>query len=200
VIYLRYLIGGAFVYSSIPKIAGRRFTTANGESQPIDTWIHFFETLYRSGIYWNFLGWMQMLAGTLLMTQRFASLGALAFLPVSLNIFVITVSLHFQGTPYVTGLILAANIFLLFWDYRKFKFLFKVDSEENILIPAHYNSFAKNTFWSYLGLVILFTTILAKLFHQISFITWGVACVMEGLGGLLIFLFLIKPKQHFQHF
>ena len=199
VIYLRYLIGAAFVYSAMPKIAGIRFTTANGEFQPIGTWIHFFETLYRSGLYWNFLGWMQMLAGILLMTQQFATLGALIFLPLSLNIFVITVSLHFQGTSYVTGLILAANIFLLFWDFHKSKFLFKPDSKENILIPSHYNAFANNSFWTYLGIVIFITTILAKLFQQITFITWGVACITEGLGGLLIFLFFIKPKQLFQH-
>ncbi len=28
VIYLRYLIGGAFAFSAIPKISGLRFTTA----------------------------------------------------------------------------------------------------------------------------------------------------------------------------
>ena len=91
-IYLRYLIGGAFVFSTIPKILGQRFTTANGETAPIDTWIHFFETLYRSGIYWQFLGWGQLVAGLLLMTQFYSTLGALVFLPIILNVFVITIS------------------------------------------------------------------------------------------------------------
>jgi hypothetical protein len=54
---------------------------------------------------------------------RTATLGALMFFPLIVNIFVITVSLHFQGTPIITGLMLLANIYLLCWDYDKLKHL-----------------------------------------------------------------------------
>lgn len=60
-IYLRYLIGGAFVFASIVKIQGRRFTQASGADTPINDAWHLFETLYQSGIYWNFLGWDSLL-------------------------------------------------------------------------------------------------------------------------------------------
>ena len=79
IIYLRYLIGGAFVFSSIIKIQGHRFTTDSGADYPINSAWHLFETLYQSGLYWSFLGWSQLIAGALLMTQRFAALGAVMF-------------------------------------------------------------------------------------------------------------------------
>lgn len=70
IIYTRYLIGGAFVYSSIVKIQGLRFTSVDGSGYPINSPFHFFETMYQTGMYWQFLGWGQLIAGLLLMTQR----------------------------------------------------------------------------------------------------------------------------------
>lgn len=77
IIYTRYLIGGAFVFASLIKIKGERFTNVKGAGSPFHSPEHFFETLYQSGVYWQFLGLMQLLAGLLLMTQRYALLGAL---------------------------------------------------------------------------------------------------------------------------
>lgn len=54
---------------------------------------------------------------------RTATIGALVYFPLILNIFVITVSLHFRGTPFITGLMLLASIYLLCWDYDKLKHL-----------------------------------------------------------------------------
>jgi uncharacterized membrane protein YphA (DoxX/SURF4 family) len=86
IIYSRYLIGGAFVYSSIVKIKGLRFTSADGSSYPINSPFHFFETMYESGVYWKFLGWGQLIAGLLLMTQRYSKLGVLLFVAIISNI------------------------------------------------------------------------------------------------------------------
>ena len=75
IIYTRYLVGGAFVFASLIKIKGHRFTQvaddAGGHSGG-----HFFEMMYQSGLYWQFLGWAQLVAGLLLLTQRFALLEA----------------------------------------------------------------------------------------------------------------------------
>ena len=90
IIYTRYLIGGAFVFSSIVKLEGHRFTAKSGANEPINSSFHFFETMYQSGIYWQFIGLGQLVAGALLMTQRFAKLGALVYFPIIVNIFMIT--------------------------------------------------------------------------------------------------------------
>lgn len=96
---MRYLIGGSFVFASFIKMEERRFTTESEKNVPIDAVWHFFETLYQSGLYWQFLGLAQLFAGGLLMTQKISKLGALVFLPIGLNIFFITVSYDFNFNP-----------------------------------------------------------------------------------------------------
>ena len=60
IIYTRYLIDGAFVFASLIKIKGNRFTGESGELKPIYSPWHFFETLYQSGLYWKFIGVSQL--------------------------------------------------------------------------------------------------------------------------------------------
>ncbi|MGB3468570.1 MAG: hypothetical protein WBA74_25020, partial [Cyclobacteriaceae bacterium] len=50
IIYTRYLVGGTFVFASIVKIKGQRFTGSSGAENSIDSAWHFFETLYQSGL------------------------------------------------------------------------------------------------------------------------------------------------------
>ena len=115
IIHLRYLLGLAFFPSGITKLIGHRFTNIGVES-PIG---FFFEALYRSGFYWNFLGLAQLTAGILLMTQRFALLGTLIFFAILTNVWLITLSLSFHGTWIITSLMMIATVILLIWDYQK---------------------------------------------------------------------------------
>ena len=82
---------------------------------------YFFEMMYQSGLYWQFLGWAQLLAGLLLLTQRYALLGALVYLSIIANIFVITISYDFAGTSVITGLMLLAGLLLLAWDWNRLR-------------------------------------------------------------------------------
>ncbi len=160
-IALRYLLGSSFVYASILKIQGIRFTTESGENAPIYTLPHFFEAMYQSGLYWQFIGWGQFIAGVLLMTQLFSTLGAVVFFPIMLNIFILTISFESTGILILTLLMLLANIYLLLWDWNKLKF---------IVLPQLHTyfddtpKFSNQIIWTYLGLVffliILFIRIL----------------------------------------
>ena len=76
----------------------------------------YFAHLEAIGGYYNFLGIGQLLAAVLLLHPRTASLGAAIYLPIVLNIFVLTMSVPFGGTPLITGLMLLACIYLLCWD------------------------------------------------------------------------------------
>ena len=186
VIYLRYLIGAAFVFSSIPKVLGERFMTNNGEDTPINTFPHLFETLYRSGIYWEFLGWGQILAALLLMTQLFATLGAVTFLPIMLNIFFISITYELGvGLPIIAGLMLSANVFLLVWDYNKLLVLLTPDSHNDLKIENQYSEFFHNMFWAYLGVIIFVTTVVYVLMYGRNPTAWFFICVTEGLVGLI---------------
>jgi uncharacterized membrane protein YphA (DoxX/SURF4 family) len=117
----RVLLALGFIPSGLTKVLGNRFTIL-GLDSPVG---FFFEAMYRTGYYWRFLGLCQLAAALLLLIPRTATIGALVYFPLILNIFVITVALEFRGTPIITGLMLLANIYLLCWDYDKLKHLIK---------------------------------------------------------------------------
>ena len=113
----RILLFLAFLPSGLKKVLGERFTIL-GIDTPVG---FFFEGLYRTGLYWNFLGFMQLLVGVMLLIPRTTFFGAILYLPIIINIFIIVVSMNFKGTPIIAGLMLLANLYLLFWDYEKLK-------------------------------------------------------------------------------
>jgi hypothetical protein len=115
IIHIRYLIALAFVPSGFTKLVGERFTqlpTTGAIGQ-------FFEVLYLSGIYYNFLGLAQIVTAILLMTQRFALIGTFFFMAITTNIWMITISLHFTGTWIITSLMMVAGLILLYWDKNR---------------------------------------------------------------------------------
>lgn len=117
--FTRIMLALAFVPSGAKKLLGLRFTQIPVE-HPIG---FFFEALYRTGFYWNFIGATQLLAALLLVIPRTARLGAIVYFPLALNIFLITVSMHFRGTPVITGLMLLGSTWLLCWEYRDLRVL-----------------------------------------------------------------------------
>ncbi len=123
---VRVLLAIAFMPSGLTKLVGNRFTLLD-----IDTPVgFFFEAMYHTGWYWNFLGFMQLLTVVLLLIPRTSLLGAIFYLPIITNIFIIVVAMHFTGTPYIAGLMLIANLYLLFWDYKKLKQIVSVIFEK----------------------------------------------------------------------
>ncbi len=113
----RYLFAMAFIPTGFVKLLGYRFTTISTET-PIGA---FFEAMYQTGAYWQFLGATQILAGLLLLVPRSATLGAVLFFPIVVNIMVITWALEFQGTVYITTMMVFAAASLLAWDWHRLR-------------------------------------------------------------------------------
>jgi hypothetical protein len=116
-LFTRLLLAIGYIPPALVKVQGERFTGIP-ISHPVG---FFFEAMYRTGMWWQFLGWAQLAASLLLLIPRTATLGALLYLPITINVFLITLSLHFVGTPVVTGLMLLACVYLLCWDYDRIK-------------------------------------------------------------------------------
>ncbi len=108
----RLLLAMAFIPTGLVKATGQRFTLL-GVDNPVG---FFFEAMYRTGPYWNFIGVMQIVAGVCLLIPATAALGALLFLPIAVSIFFITWGVGFTGTVYVTGLLVLAVTYLVCWD------------------------------------------------------------------------------------
>lgn len=184
IVYTRYLIGGTFVFASIIKIKGERFTAASGADAPIASAWHFFETLYQSGLYWQFIGTAQFVAGMLLLTQRYARLGAVLFFPIILNIFIITLSYEFAYTPVVTGMMLLATLALVLWEWDTLRVLVNQPAQPingNLPYPR---------IWEAAGLgIFLFTAGYRILYNQYDPILWGGVSGLMGLTTLAVFLY-----------
>ena len=181
VIYTRYLLGGAFVFASLIKLKGHRFTqiadTAEAHSAG-----HFFEMMYQSGLYWQFIGWAQLLAGLLLLTQRFALLGALVYVPIIANIFVITLAYDFRGTPVITGLMLLAGLLLLAWDWNRLRVVINQPAGPETTSPLF-----ESRLWEGLGLALFaFTAGYRALIDRYNLLLWFGVCVLLGAAGLLL--------------
>lgn len=181
VIYTRYLIGAAFVFASVVKVKGERFTSVSGADEPLDSAWHLFETLYASGLLWKFIGVGQLIAGFLLMTQRYSKLGALMFLPIVSSVFVFTVGYDFTGTPIITGLMLLANIMLVVWDWDELKVLVN-----KVPIIETTKRLENQRTWEITGLALfLFTVFYRAVGTGYNISLWAGVCFGIGLAGLI---------------
>lgn len=190
-IYTRYLVGGAFIIAAVGM--GKLNGSSNlmfsmdkpiQELQPIQ---QFFRVMTESGLYWQFIGWSQILAGVLLMTQRFAKLGALIFFGLILNIFVITIAYHFKGIPVITGLMLLAATYLVVWDIQVF---LPLVSNKPIVhtVPL---SVMDHPWWTILGILMVLLIVLCFPFGLNLIFQLG----LPFLAGLIGFvLFFVKHR------
>ena len=153
----------------------------------------FFETLHRTGLWWQSLGAGQALAGALLMTQRFSTLGAVTFLPVSLNIFLITISMDFYYTWTLTSLMLAGNLGLLFWDYAKLSPLLYPNRNGQLTVRAQSDQFGMPRYWQGLGLVLLLTSL--SFGNRENVPVWLLLCFVEEGAGWIIFIVLNRRRR-----
>lgn len=195
VIWIRYLIGFAFVPSGLTKVLGQRFTVLP-VSNPVG---FFFEAMYQTGFYWNFLGLIQLLSAFLLMTQRFATLGNLLFLGIITNVYLITQAMHFQGTVYVTFMMLVASVGLLLWDLPKWHTLFFRDNFSTSIemkgLPTYHS------IWVTTGYVFFVESVLFGLMPRLfpdRYLTmmWGVfgLIVITAIIAFGLYLFRYRKK------
>jgi hypothetical protein len=141
--FTRVILSVGFFAPGMHKLMGIPFTTI-----PLDNPIGaFFNALYETGFYYRFLGAAQVLAAILVLFRRTATLGALMFFGITLNVFIITISIPFgSGTPIVTGLMFLASLYLVCWDFDKLRPLFAPrapdasDQKVSLEKTAHYTS------------------------------------------------------------
>ena len=110
-----------FILSGIRKMPGVKFTIYSSEDNIVGL---FFTTMEQTGFYWNFIGYYQIVFGFLLLFNRTTVLSALLIMPVTINIFLVSIALNMKGTPIITVLMLLANIFLILWNIKNYKSVF----------------------------------------------------------------------------
>lgn len=109
---LRILLGFAFVPAGLKKVLDQPFTDP-GNTGSFHEFLHAF---YATGAFYQFIGGVQLLIAVLLMTQTFATLGALMALPVITCITVFCWSTGVVPTAVVATLMLGGTLVLVAWD------------------------------------------------------------------------------------
>lgn len=118
-IFLRIPLAYAFFFAGFVKINGERFTSL-ANNHPMGSYL---EALFHTGYYYTFIGVMQMLAAILLLIPRTALLGALIYFPIIFNICILSFAVRFDGSVLTSPLMVLANLYLICWDYHKWKFI-----------------------------------------------------------------------------
>jgi hypothetical protein len=74
---------------------------------------------YGLGLFGYFIAIMQTVIGGLLLISRFRLIASLMLLPMHVCIFIIPISLGWQGTPYINAVFLCMLLAILFDDRKK---------------------------------------------------------------------------------
>ena len=109
-------MGLTFITSGIRKLPGVEFTLLP-TSDPVGA---YFNAMHETGFYWNFIGYFQILIGLLVFFNRFVVMSVLLMMPVTVNIFLVSVSLGMRGTPLITAAMVLGNTFLILWHYKHY--------------------------------------------------------------------------------
>ena len=125
-------MGLAFILSGIRKLPGIKFTEL-----PIDNPVgHYFDAMHQLGFYWNFIGYFQIVVGILMLFNRSVVSAIVMALPVTINIFLVSVALNMRGTPIITAAMLLGNLFLMLWHYEQYLSILKKPSPETLKLST----------------------------------------------------------------
>jgi hypothetical protein len=174
----RVLLALAFLPSGLVKLTGERFTTL-----PVTTPVGlFFDGFFAAPEFYRFVGAAQLAAALLLLLPWTAALGAALYLPIIVNIFVITIAVDFRGTQVVSGLMLLANVYLLAWDYDRWKGLLPRSPGPRHLAAAPTFGLMAAACCGFFGVTRLH---LARLRHA-PMLPWALLVAAAALAGLAI--------------
>lgn len=115
--FVRIALAAGFLPSGFVKITGERFTALSSQ-HPMG---QYLDALFATGWYYTFIGVMQVTAAILLLIPRTVTLGAMIYFPIIVNICLLSLAVRFDGSLLSSPFMVLANLYLLCWDYHKWK-------------------------------------------------------------------------------
>jgi len=189
---LRVMLALAFLPSGLVKIMGEPFTTL-----PVtDAVGFFFAGFFSARGYYRFVGVAQWIASGLLLFPSTATLGALLYLPISVNIFAITVGIGaaFSGTRIVTGAMVLANVYLLWWDWDRWKRILPVAGPVRADIQARHGDLA-TTLGTMAAAAIGFAGVTGTHLARLRQTSYAGPLAMVAVGALLGLVTLVTAYR-----
>jgi uncharacterized membrane protein YphA (DoxX/SURF4 family) len=189
IILLRLLIGCTFIYAGIGKIVyiDTILQYSNFEGNQVNK---LLKAMAIHRYFWLFIGFVQLLGGVLVATQRLAFLGSLILLIISLNIVVITLPYDFAFTPVIAILLFLATFFILSWDFERIKIFFQHENAIINHIPTNYPTY--HSFWIKIGILMSIQSIIFGIFNKTGY--WLIISIFIGLTSLITYKSIICKK------
>lgn len=148
---LRIALGFALLPSGLKKVLGAPFTDPANHG-PFHDFLHAF---YATGFFYTFVGLSQLVTAFLLMTQRFASLGAIFLAPIVTVILVLCWSTGVYPTASVVTAMFLGTLLLVLWDQAKWRpLLFPDPQRAPWLTPSSPPELAGTRRWGLCGLAV----------------------------------------------
>jgi uncharacterized membrane protein YphA (DoxX/SURF4 family) len=148
-VFCRIVLALGFIPSGLVKIMGERFASGLSNNHPLG---HYLEALYYTEYYYTFIGISQLAIAVLLLIPRTALLGALMYFPIILNICILAYAVRFEGTR-ITTLMVLANLYLLWWDYNRIKYILPFKQVKEDGYPAGEKKLSKKFPFLFFGCV-----------------------------------------------
>lgn len=132
-IFCRLALALGFIPAAIVKLIDERFASGLSVNHPMG---HYLEALHQTGYYYTFIGIVQIVAAIMLLIPRTVTLGAFLYFPVILNICILTYAVRFDGSLFTAPLMTLANLYLLGWNYEKWKYILPFNHQANDIDAA----------------------------------------------------------------
>jgi uncharacterized membrane protein YphA (DoxX/SURF4 family) len=118
-IFIRVTVGMIFMLMALWKIGDNHYAMGGRVGE-------LFNSLEATGLWWDLVGWTQLLAGILLCTRRFTTPAALLLFGVTINIAAVNLSLwpEFGTTMVLTAYALLGLGILLLHDLDRWQYIF----------------------------------------------------------------------------
>jgi len=165
-IFCRVTLAAGFIPSGLQKVLGERFTVLS-VNHPMG---NFLEAFYHTGYYYTFVGIMQVLAAILLLIPKTVTIGGFIYLPIILNICILSLSVRFDGSQITSPLMTFAVLYLLCWNYHKFRNIFPVSRNTPALALPTEEERSSRFPWKFFAAVftiVLFVILHTRIFYDI---------------------------------
>lgn len=164
-IFNRVMLAFGFIPAGFVKLNDERFTALATE-HPMGSYL---EAFYHTGFYYPSVGVMQILASILLLIPRTATLGALLYFPIILNICLLSFAVRFDGSLLTSPLMVIANFYLLCWDWHRLKFIFFPNTPKAI-VPTRRELGNRFPFKFFAGSAATVFAVIALLLYMYNFV------------------------------
>lgn len=164
IVATRLFLGYIFFSAGMAKLLDGQFPGIIG---PV--WLEAELAKYGLGLFARFIAYSQIIVGLLVMSQRFATVGAVMLFPIIMTTLMVTISLEWRGTPYVLGFFLLLNAILLLADYHKLKFLLTDVPASLEKMPLQRKNIKMDFAWSIGMLLIIIAPFTWQFNHALSY-------------------------------